>query len=407
MSTATIRKAFLPGCFTVCLLLACGGLRAANASVFEVSHPDGAATIELDGRVVARQRDPGSFRGVKVIKERDGGFTVLAEDLRKEFARSPGKAEFTFRYYLRWPDKGVATVLFPMSKDTKATLVHGRLDRPPQTATIAGESLARAEKTYALPRYVTITEKGRTVSIDTYPSGAWGESAAAHDAPHRTMSCRLRPEGIEIVLAPVPTYAKWDAALYGKMVFYADGRPFEAVHVFNVSNYRYGFVRVVKLDFTNAPQPKKSYERRSVRADVYNDKTGYGWLKGAEDIRITTTSLDAKIHGAYAASKKPATFRMDVPPGHYYLTLNIGSADGPTGPMRVRVNGEERIPRLALKRGRYRAEILWVVSRRDYMKVSFEGLDNAPWQINALTLSTLGSLNEDYTLTRSRWYFKH
>jgi hypothetical protein len=75
--------------------------------------------------------------------------------------------------------------------------------------------------------------------------------------------------------------------------------------------------------------------------------------------------------------------------------------------MDVTVNGEKKVTSFLLDKGRFKAELLWVTLREDHLDVQLNGVDGSAWSLNALTVSSLGTLNEDFTLTRPWWHFEH
>jgi len=383
---------------TLCIVAFAMLVGSAQAAPFSVEVDDG-FNIKLNDCSIAVAKTPEAIRDLRVIREKNG-FTGLASAGRQEAAVFDDRLEYTYDFRFQ-PRVQPWTVLFlPLTDDATVTLVHGNFEKPPKTS-------AASESPIPMVRFITVRTAATTFSLDTQPAGCMGEDPADAASIMRTLTCRRVRGGMEIRVALKGSRASYPARMRAKFIFYADGRSFRDVHPFIIMNYRYAFEKAVKLDFTRAPMPKKAYLPRSVRMQPHDRSVGYGWVSDPKALEIKATSLRQPIYGDCVTSNKPGRFRVDVPPGHYYLTLNLGSADNPTGPMRVSVNGRERISRFSLPRGRFKAEVLWVVSRQDHLDIEFDGLDGTPWRIGALTVSSLGTLNEDFTLTRSWWHFEH
>jgi len=157
----------------------------------------------------------------------------------------------------------------------------------------------------------------------------------------------------------------------------------------------------VRLDFTSAPMPAKRSSPRSVGTQEHRKSVGYGWVGDTNGLELGADKMPLSIHREFVTSSQPGRFRVDVPAGHYYLTLNIGRASAPVGPMSVTVNGRRRLTDLRLDAGRFKAELRWVTSKQDHLDIRFEG---SPWQIAGLTVSSLGTLGEDFAMTRKWWH---
>ena len=362
--------------------------------------------IELRGRPIAAIGTPKRTQNLRLVRETNG-ITRLCPTGRQEAALFADRLEYTYEFQFDPPVEPWTVVFLPLAQGDTAAVVHGSFERPPKTTTIAGRDLLRPDGgQISKVRYITISGESLRFSLDTQPAGAMGEDPADMTSTMRAVTCQLKRGGLEIQAALPGSRAAYPATMRAKFIFYADGRSFRAAHPFITMNYRFAFEKVVKLDFTRAPMPKKPHLPRSVQTAAYDATLGYGWLGHREALELKETSLRTPLYGDFVASRRPGRFRIDVPAGHYYLTLNFGNADASLGPMRVRVNGEERLDRFALSRGRHRAEIRWITSTQDYLDLRFQSLDTRPWQINAITVSSLGTLNEDFTLTRPWWHFR-
>ena len=390
---------------TACLLtLLCSAGHAETP--FAIQLKEG-LNVELAGRPIAQIGTPKGMQGLRLTRETNG-ITRLCPEGRQEAALFKERLEYTYEFQLSPPVEPWTVLLLPLAPGDTAAIVHGSFERPPKTTEVTGSDLLKAAGSeIGRVRYITVNGEALCFSLDTQPAGAMGEDPADMTSGMRAVTCQPKREGLEIRAALTGSRAAHPACMRAKFIFYADGRSFRDVHPFIIMNYRYAFEKVVKLDFTRAPMPKKSYLPRSVQTAAHDAAVGYGWLGDRDAIEIRETSLRAPLYGDLVTSRKTGCFRIDVPPGHYYLTLSFGNADVPVGPMRVSVNGEEHLARFALDRGRYRAEVLWITSTQDLLDISLEGLNTAPWQINAIAVSSLGTLNEDFTLTRPGWHVKH
>ena len=389
----------------IVIVLVLIGCAQARADSFDASHRDG-FTLRLDGQVVIEHTHPLAYPRARAVPEK-GGLTVGDEQagMRAEIAWAAQRAELTWSYGLPAPATQEMIVRVPLPENATVTVVHATRDKRPRTVILqAGQRPADA--TFSLPRFVTVVlPDGSGFAVDPLPMGVWGLTGAAHDAQDRGLAMRFEDDGLLLSFFIAPTYQRWRATLRGKLAIHAQPVTYSAVHPWQYANYRYGFERVVKIGFTSAPMPKKAYERRSVTNDKYSAERGYGWVEGAEHVSIRATGVDGIVYRDRAEGPAPAVFRVDVPAGHYYLTLNFGSAEAATGPLTVSVNGRRRLTDFSLDKGRFRAVPLWVTTRSDQVRIRIEGVNGGNWQLNALTLSALGTLNEDYTLTRSWWTF--
>lgn len=363
-------------------------LRLREQLVLEQTHP----------RVVADCRTHSSASGLSVRAPGAG--------MRAEIAWMQERAELTWSYDLQAPSVEAMQVRIPLPTDATVTVVHGGRDKRPQRTAI-GPTERDAAMTFSLPRFITISlGDGSGFSVDPLPMGVWGLTGAALDAQDRGTTLRLEGEALVLAFAIPPVYQTWRATLRGKLAVYPAPEAYDDIHPYQYANYRYGFERVVKIAFTTAPMPRKASARRSLSNEPYAPARGYGWSAGAENVTIDDTGVDGKVYGERAESQQPASFRIDAAPGHYYLTLNVGSLTEATGPFAVTVNGETRLQSLSLPKGRFQALPMWVTSTGDHLSIGLSGTQGGAWQLNALTLSALGTLNEDYTLTGSWWHIE-
>lgn len=397
---------------------------AAQAKRFTVS-PDEHFAIKLDGNVVALSREPQTDPAAKVIPEKNG-FTVLGDGIRKEFAIFDDRLEYTFDFALPAPSTQQFSILLPLPKGATATVTHGRTHPapPPKVVLHGGASVKPpAELVYdeggpAPPaigpgayfplRYIIIRTDAYSLSVDNHPAGACSEDPSYAESPLRVFSCRQVPEGVEMVALIPAGYTRFPAHLKGKIIFYADDRPFEEIHPFAYASEYGDLERYIWLDFGGGLQKQK---RKSgalpAGADAYQKERKYGWTTDTSALKLVATSLNAPVHGAFitSTSNQPAKFRIDTPPGYYALSLNFGNADGPAGPFRVKVNGAVRLERLQLDKGRFRNEALLVKTTEPWVELELEGIEGAAWLLNGLALEPLGTLNEDFAFTRPWWHF--
>jgi len=385
-------------------VLGCPGIAGAQGP-FSI-HTDQGLEIRCQGQTIARCGMPEGFAPPR-IESRPAGAVASGDDWRLEAALFPERLEYTVEFQLEPPQKPWCVLWLPLTAEAKASIVHGSFEREPKTSEIGLSSAKKAKRgseSIETVRVITVESPGLRYALDTQPTGAMGESPGNSAGVMRSLVCCPTSDSLELrCVLPGSHPARFRA----KFIFYAPPRPFAEVHPFVLMNYRHAFEKVVKLDFSGGPKPKKSYARRPVGTQVYRPKTGYGWLSDTESLKLHGSAGRPPLYGEHVSSQKPGRFRIDLPPGHYYLTLNFGDPGGPVGPLRVLVNGEERIERLSLSPGRYRAELLWVTSDRDHLEIELQGLDGAAWQISALTVSALGTLDEDFTLTRPWWHLPH
>lgn len=398
-----IRRVDTPAVVALLLILIAHGADAG----FDVAHDNGFA-LTLEGRRVAEQRHPRPCPQARLVPE-DGGMTLLdpEQGVRVEVASTPERAELTWSYDLPAPSNAAMTVRFPLPEAATVTVVHGARDKAP-ARTIVPPDRRTAEVALGLPRLLVVTlPDGSGLTIDTLPMGVWGLTGGAHDAQSSGMAIRFEPDAVAVSFRIAPAYEAWRATLRGKVVVYSRPLEYDRLHPWQQANYRYGFEPVRRIAFSTAPPPRKPHERRPVAAEPYTPERGWGWLEGLAGVTIEATGVEGAVYGSRASGSAPAVFRIDIPAGHYYLTLNVGSATAATGPLTVHVNGEDRLAGFKLEPGRFRALPLWVTSHGDAIDIGFSAAAGAQWQVNALTLSAMGTLNEDYTLTRPWWRFPH
>lgn len=384
------------------------------------------SSIKLGDQIITRISDPIADAKARTVQA-ESGFTISGERIRKEFAFFDDRMEFTFDYSMNKP-KGKSLVLFlPLPKHAEATIIHGRTHpSPPQKVSIKGGEQSKARSNYEFKygitgptpppdaaagalfplRYVTIKTGSYALSVDVHPAGANSEDPSYAETPLRIFSATPMKNGIKITAGISMGYSAFPGHIKGKMTFYPDGRSFERVHPFAFANEYGALEKFVRLDFSNGPQKRKS-DPHLFGASVYSKATGFGWTTDTAHLEVKSTTNRSAIHGSFITSKTPASFRIDAPPGHYFLTLNFGNADGPAGPFRVHVNGEERLKRIQLGEGRFKNESLLLKATSGTIEIHLEGLDNAAWLLNGLTLEPLGTLNEDYVFSKSWWNFSH
>ncbi|HRU05929.1 MAG TPA: hypothetical protein P5137_09165, partial [Candidatus Brocadiia bacterium] len=356
--------------------------------------------FRLNGQVVASAPQPATLPEARVLTQASGCVVVGPGQLR-EAALFRDRIEYTCEMRLDPPHQPWTILSMPLAPGATVSVVHGTTEKDPQTSVLHAGGLSAASDLSQL-RYLTVRSHLASFAVDIQPEGANGVSRDNWTALSHIARLRPSADTLDLIVSLAGARAQFPCGLSFKIILYAPPRPFEQVHPFVLMNYRYAYEKVRKFDFTGAPMPKKASEPRSVARTAYRKKTGWGWTRGADAVEIEENGVSAPLNSQGATSPRPAAFRVDLPPGHYYLTLNTGSATQPTGPMRVIVNGEERLPRLALDKGRFKAEILWVTSRQDHIEIAFEGLDGKPWRVNALTVSALSTLEEDFALTR-KW----
>ncbi len=390
---------------TVFLLTGVTTMLANGQQPFSVS-PDEGFAVKLNGVVIATLKDPCADPAAKLTPEANG-FTVLGADLRKEFALFENRIEYTFDFALPAPAAQTLSIFLPLPEDATATVTHGMTDiAPPPKESFAGGNQTTQGKSVSPLRYITVKSEKSSFSVDTQPMGACGEDRSYAETPLRIFRCRRSSEGLEISAAIPAGYVGYPAHLKGKVIFYVDARSFEEVHPFAYAFHYGALERYLSLDFTDR-KPRRKTDPTPTAAQPYSSERKYGWLSDPAALVVRSTSLPTSVHGAFITSDHPAKFRIDAPAGYYYLTLNFGNADGPTGPLRVRVNGEERLSRVQLDKGRFKNESLLVKLYSPPMLLELEGLDGAPWLLNGLIVEPLGTLNEDFTFTRPWWHFKH
>ena len=394
---------------------------AASSGKFSVSPEDG-FVIKLNGVPVAHTKDPKTDPKARIIREKQG-FTVVGKGVRKEYAIFDDRLEYTFDFALPPPATQALSILLPLPKGATAAVRHGRTHPAPPKKMIyhagklsGGKALKHDAVGPAAPdvggsnavfplRYITVKTDSYSLSVDVQPAGANSEDPSYAESPLRIFACRQVEQGAEIVARIPRGYSSYCAHLKGKIIFYGDGRPFETVHPFAFANEYGPLEKYVWLDFSNRKQKRKSHPT-VVGTGSYDAKKKYGWASDASDLKLVSTDLESVIYGTFVTSARPAKFRIAAPPGYYYLTLNIGNADGRTGPFRVNVNGEERLKRIALEKGRFRNELLLLKTTGPPIEIEPAGIGGASWLLNGLAVEPLGTLNEDFVFTRPWWHFR-
>ena len=367
--------------------------------------------LKLNGRVVAVAETPEVFAGTRLVSE-SAGLSALGEKHRQEIALFDDRLEYTYEFQFRGPVAPWRIMLIPLGAGDEAEIVHGTYEKEPKTQTLRAADLPAdmpepAKVDFKLVRYIRVKTAAGAWSLDCWPRGAMGFVSSDAASVLTCMDVRAVPGGVELRAALRGSRASYNARMREKFIFYADGRGYRDVHPFIDMNYRFAFEKVVRLDFSGAPMPKKKQGHLPFGVQAYDKAVGYGWLSDTAALKLTRSSLGAKLVGERIESTQPGRFRIDLPPGHYYVTLNLGSADAATGPMSVSVNGEAKLTNVHLDKGRFRAEVFWVTSTQDCLELRFQGADGDAWSADALTVSSLGTLNEDFTLTRPWWRFAH
>lgn len=403
-------------------------LMATSAFAGAPLHVDPAAPsfIRIGEHVAARMSDPIVDETARVITAVNG-FTVAGPNVRKEFAVFDDRLEFTYDFALDHPHGNALVIFLPLPEEATARITHGRTyPAPPKHLTVrSGEETAErsnydptrsivgpappadaaAGALFPL-RYVSIEAPGYALSVDVHPAGACSEEPSYAEMPLRMFAVTPFADGIRISAAIPAGYSGYPGRIKGKIIFYADGRSFEQVHPFAYADEYGRLEKALQLDFSPRPQRRRD-DPRVFATETYDAQRGHGWLSDPAALILNSTSLDAVIHGSYITSEQPGRFRLDLPPGYYFLTLNFGNADGATGPMRVTVNGELRLPSVRLDSGRFRNEAVLITTHDGIISIELEGLDGAAWLLCGLSVDVLGTLNEDFIFTRPWWHFAH
>ena len=375
----------------------------------------GATAVRLGDHTAAIITDPTTDDAAKRTAF-DFGFVVRGNGVRKEYAFFDDRLEFTFDFDMANPAGKSLRVFVPLPVDAEATITHGRTHpAPPSQDARSIYDLkfgvqgplpppeAQAGALFPL-RYVSVRAKDYALSVDVHPGGAISEDPSYAELPLRMYSVLPTAEGIYISASLSAGYARFPGRIKGKIIFYADGRPFEQVHPFAYAAEYGTLEKHVALDFSPRPQRRRS-DPLPFATEAYDAQRGYGWTTDPADLKAVDTALGAPIHGSHVGSASPGAFRADVPPGYYFVTLNFGSIDEPTGPMRVSVNGKARLERIVLDAGRYLNRAILVKAEGDSLVIDFAGLDGASWLLDGLTVEPLGTLNEDFVFTRPWWHF--
>lgn len=360
--------------------------------------------VTLRGTVVAIPTDPRNDPTAKVVTEKNG-LTVLGDGIRKEFAFFEDRLEYTFDFAMPPAASREMTLLLRLPAEAAATIVSGRTyTMPREKTTVRAQELAgiKAGTSYAPVQYVTVRTPAYTLSVDTFPAGAGSEDPSYAESPLRIFSARPTPNGVEIVASVYAGYSGFGSHIKGKIIFYSDGRPYEQAHPFIWANEYGALEKTLQLAF--APKARKNGLPVG-GAEEYSPARKHGWTSGVAALKLHSTALSSPLHGSFIASSEPATFRIDTPPGYYYLTLNFGNAEGPAGPFQVKVNGVVRLPRVELGQGRYANESLLLMTASPAIEIEFQGLDGGSWLLDGLVLEPLGTLEEDFTFTRPWWNY--
>jgi len=394
--------------FIIVACLCLRGRTADTARAFSVD-ADSPFAFRLGGRVVALAPGPSSLADTRIVKE-STGFSGFGERHRREVALFEDRLEYTYDYRFTGPVSPWRIMRIPIRDGTQATLVYGSYEKPPRRRTVRAADLPADDtegNDLRTVRYIRLTTQQGSWSLDCWPRGAMGYVPADAAGLVRCMVVRPVPGALELWAVLSQPRAAYPAHMREKFILYADGRDYADVHPFDAMNYRFAFEKVVRLDFSGMPPPKKPKGHVPCGTEPYNEGRGYGWVSDPDTLRLVRHAPDMALVGTRVESDSPGQFRIDLPPGHYYLTLNIGSADAPTGPMNVTVNGKRELSAFRLDKGRFSSEVVWITSSRAHLDLEFACSGRGSWGVNALSVSSLGTLNEDFVLTRPWWHFEH
>ncbi|MDP6152333.1 MAG: hypothetical protein QF785_03070 [Phycisphaeraceae bacterium] len=382
-----------------------------------------ASEIHLDGKVVAQVTDPTTAQTPQTVRT-DNGIAVVGDSVRKEYVCFDDRLEFTFAFALEQPYGKSLQIRVPLPDGATATITHGRTHPAPPNKLVVHGGTDPNVKSQFDPRYgivgpappievqagalfplrfVQVQAPDYALSVDVQPGGAPSEDPSNAQLPLRMFSVAPHADHV-LISASIPAgYNSFPGRIAGKIIFYHDGRSFEKAHLFAYAS-EYGPIEsMLRIDFGSGPQKQKS-DPVKVARNAYTTQTGHGWLSNVDALDLVNTSLDAIIHGSHVASTQAATFRVDAPPGYYFVTLNIGSADHVTGPMRVSINGERRMDGFHLDAGRFHNEALLTKARTGELTITLEGIDGATWRLDGLTVQPMGTLEEDFIFTRPWWH---
>ena len=392
--------AFLTGLFAV----------SAAAGSFSIS-PDEPATLKYDGQPVATITDPRTDAAAKVVTEKNG-FSVFGDGIRKEFALFDDRLEYTFDFSMPAgaPVEMVIHLLMPAGE---GLVVHGGAsERERETKVIKVDESPRGrfeptpKGSFTPLRYFTLKTPGWAIAVDPDPAGACAEDPAYAESPLRIFSGRATPDGFDVVASVYRGYAGWPYHLKGKVIFYGDARPFDQVHPFAYANEYDSLERWRALSFTARAKRRSGGDPLPVGAVPYTPERVYGWLGDTSALVIRPTGFPSNVwQESFITSNAPGRFRIDAPPGYYYLTLNIGNSQ-PSGPFRLKLNGQEWLPRVQVAAGDVAKPSKLIKLDNGPINLQFEGIDGAPWLLNGPVVEPFGTLNEDFVFTRPWWNFK-
>lgn len=144
-----------------------------------------------------------------------------------------------------------------------------------------------------------------------------------------------------------------------------------------------------RYDFGDIPAPA-GYEQVDNRTR-YTPETGFGWV-GKPELETRDRGVPDPLKRDFVFGHGPATFRVDVPPGNYVLTLTMGDMDNSNHVLQTKVN----VPGVALPELRAnRSEFVSLTAGLDVTSSPLDITFSSPadnWVVNALSIETTSAV---------------
>lgn len=239
---------------------------------------------------------------------------------------------------------------------------------------------------------------GRHLTFDLNPMGL---HSAFHDYLRGTMGRENRQNGWRLehddqgffLLYGVPDMG-YGGQFDSKVIVYDRKVQFEDIHSTNRHSYT---TLNAEHAFVFGMRPGKN--RTSVGTDLYSESVGYGWESNT-GISLDSDRSSRLMTAGRVYSNREGRFLVDVKNGTYLVNLSFGAPDWETGPFDLSVNGEKKLTDLHTDKGVYSSVTTWVRVIDGQVKLELSG---GPWSLNAIGLSTLGYMSEDYEWSRDWW----
>lgn len=135
---------------------------------------------------------------------------------------------------------------------------------------------------------------------------------------------------------------------------------------------------------------------------TYSPEHGWGWLSAPKDLELRDRKGPDPLRRDYVFGHSPATFRVDLPPGTYRVTLTMGDMQYGNHVLQPSVDVEGvKLPELRAEARQFATLTTAFRVAKDSLQFNFSSPENN-WVLNALTIES-ASKAEEAKITTERF----